>query len=42
VRPIVPRDYPNTDKAQVLFMTGNYDSYTTYRTSVELVNKNLA
>jgi putative BNR repeat neuraminidase len=41
VRPIVPRDYPNGTAAQVLFMTGNYDSYTTYRTNVELVSKNL-
>lgn len=39
MRPIVPRGHQNGDGGQVLFMTGVYDSYTTYRTSLALVTK---
>jgi BNR repeat-containing family member len=41
VRPIVPRNHPGTDRVQVLFMAGPYNSYTTYKTDVALRNRTL-
>ena len=38
MRPVVPRGTPDAGRAQVLFMTGRYNSYTSYETDVELVN----
>jgi putative BNR repeat neuraminidase len=41
MRPVVPRNHTGTDVAQVLYMEGRYDSFTTYQTDVALTNKNL-
>lgn len=41
LRPVVPRNHAGTSELQILFLTGRYDSYTTYKTSVALLNRPL-
>jgi BNR repeat-containing family member len=41
MRPVVPRNHTSTPGTQVLFMTGRYNSYTTYQTDVALAHRPL-
>jgi hypothetical protein len=41
MRPVVPRNQPSPDSAQVLFMHGRFDSYTDYKTTIALTNRSL-
>lgn len=42
MRPVAPRNHTDTQVAQLLFMFGAYNSYTTFDTTVALTNRSVA